>query len=58
MATIENLNRMVDLKIIPSFFGEHTFYWGDWHRDQTLGPDRAAHISPAGTAYNKHMLFT
>lgn len=33
MATQEHLDRMVTLKIIPSFFGAHTYYWGDWHRD-------------------------
>jgi predicted amidohydrolase YtcJ len=58
MATIENLNKMMSLKIIPSFFGEHTFYWGDWHRDETIGPERAVHISPAASARSKKMLFT
>lgn len=38
------------LGIFPTFFAEHTFYWGDWHRDETLGPDRAAFISPTAAA--------
>lgn len=58
MATLDALTKMVDLKVIPSFFGEHTFYWGDWHRDETLGPVRAEHISPAATARKLNMLFT
>ena len=38
------------LGVFPTFFAEHTFYWGDWHRNETLGPDRAAFISPTATA--------
>jgi hypothetical protein len=26
----------------------HTFYWGDWHRDHTVGPEFADNISPTG----------
>ena len=36
----------------------HTYYWGDWHRDETLGKERAYKISPTATALNKNMLFT
>lgn len=48
---------MIRLKIIPSFFGEHTYYWGDWHRSETIG-ERAEFISPAKSAANLNMLFT
>lgn len=34
--------------VFPSLFPMHTFYWGDWHRDSVLGPERAANISPTG----------
>ncbi|ARS25817.1 amidohydrolase [Sphingomonas sp. KC8] len=40
------LARMKELDIQPSFFAAHAFYWGDWHRDVTLGEVRAAQISP------------
>ena len=40
------LARMKMLNIQPSFFAAHTFFWGDWHRDVTLGETRAARISP------------
>lgn len=40
------LERMRALDIQPSFFAAHAFYWGDWHREVTLGPSRAAQISP------------
>ena len=26
----------------------HTFYWGDWHREHTVGPELAENISPTG----------
>ena len=47
-----------ELGIIPSFFGMHTFYWGDWHRDSVLGPERAAFISPAQAAIDMGLIFT
>ncbi|WP_083724977.1 amidohydrolase [[Flexibacter] sp. ATCC 35208] len=57
-ARFDQLDSMKVLKIIPSFFGMHTYYWGDWHRDVTLGKDRAYKISPAQTALKKGMIFT
>lgn len=42
----DQLARMKELDIQPSFFASHTFYWGDWHREVTLGQARAARISP------------
>jgi predicted amidohydrolase YtcJ len=44
--------------IIPSFFSMHTYYWGDWHRDEALGEDRAFRISPAASACKRKMVFT
>jgi imidazolonepropionase-like amidohydrolase len=43
---------------MPSFFGMHCFYWGDWHRDETLGAVRAEMISPAQSALRRGMIFT
>ena len=37
------------LGVIPSFFVAHVYHWGDIHWEN-LGPDRAARISPAGSA--------
>lgn len=47
----EQLEDMKKLDIQPSFFANHTWYWGDWHRDVTLGPKRADFISPQATAW-------
>jgi predicted amidohydrolase YtcJ len=54
----DQLDAMKELGIIPSFFGMHTYYWGDWHRDAVLGPERASQISPAGSAVKRGMVFT
>ncbi|MDD2905408.1 MAG: amidohydrolase [Sulfurimonas sp.] len=54
----DQLDAMLELAIVPSFFGMHTYYWGDWHRDETLGPVRAERISPAMSALRRGMLFT
>ncbi|MDH4109386.1 MAG: amidohydrolase [Gammaproteobacteria bacterium] len=57
-ARADQLDRMKALGILPSFFTAHTFYWGDWHRDSVLGPDRAENISPTGWALERGMRFT
>ena len=42
----DQIPELKQLGIFPSVFPMHTFYWGDWHRDSVLGPERAANISP------------
>lgn len=46
------------LNVIPSLFPMHTFYWGDWHRDRTVGPKLAENISPTGWCVERGMKFT
>jgi predicted amidohydrolase YtcJ len=58
MARDDQLDRMKDLGVIPSFFSLHTYYWGDRHRDLFMGPERAARMSPAGSAVRKGLRFT
>jgi hypothetical protein len=48
---LDQLKEMQTLDIQPSFFANHTFYWGDWHRDVALGAKRADFISPQATAW-------
>lgn len=45
------------LDVFPSVFPMHTFYWGDWHRDHTVGPDLADQISPTGWIRQRGMMF-
>lgn len=58
MAREDQLDSMKVLGIMPSFFAMHTFYWGDWHRDETIGKERAYRISPAVSALKRGMIFT
>ncbi len=38
------------LGLLPSFFTNHVYYWGDIHL-ANLGPERAAYISPLASAF-------
>lgn len=49
---------MDELDIFPSLFPMHTFYWGDWHRDRTVGPEDANNISPTGWVRERGMMFS
>jgi len=51
-ARLDQLKAMKELDIEPTFFASHTFYWGDWHREVTLGPARADRISPQRDAFD------
>ena len=54
----DQLAAFQELGIIPSFFPMHTFYWGDWHRQSVLGPERGSNISPTGWTLARGMIFT
>ena len=54
----DQLDRAKGLSLIPSFFVDHVYFWGDRHRDIFLGPDRAARISPAGSAEDRQLIYT
>ena len=58
MAREDQLDAMKELELTPSFFSLHVYYWGDRHRDIFIGPERAARISPAGSALRRGMRFT
>jgi len=58
MARDDQLDRMRELGVIPSFFMLHTYYWGDRHRDLFMGPERAARMSPARSAADRGIRFT
>jgi hypothetical protein len=52
---VESYNR---LNVTPSLFPMHTFYWGDWHRDHTVGPALADNISPTRWVAERGMKFS
>jgi hypothetical protein len=54
----DQLDSYQRLAVIPSLFPMHTFYWGDWHLDHTVGPEAGMNISPTGWARKRGMIFT
>ena len=44
--------------MLPSYFAAHTYFWGDWHRDSVLGPERGSRISPLASTLDKGVPFT
>ncbi len=58
MARYDQLDRMLELGLTPSFFVAHTYYWGDRHRDIFMGPERAERMSPAATSIAKGLRFS
>lgn len=53
----DQMDDMVRLGIIPSFFVAHVHRWGDVHI-QNLGVARASHLSAAGSALRRNIPFT
>lgn len=54
----DQLDRIKELGITPSFFNDHVYYYGDDHRDIYLGEDRARRISPLKSAVEKGIRFS
>lgn len=58
MTREDQIVRMKELGVTPSFFTAHTWYWGDRHRDIFMGPDRAAVMSPSRWAKDNGVRFS
>jgi hypothetical protein len=58
MAREDQLDRMTELGVSPSFFASHTYYWGDRHKAIFMGPERAQRISPLKSALKRGIKFT
>lgn len=54
----DQLDSFKSLGVVPSLFPMHTFYWGDWHLDHTVGPQAGMNISPTGWALKRGMIFS
>ena len=54
----DQIARMAELGAVPSFFVSHVYYWGDWHSERVLGPEKAQHISPTGWAMEEDLRFS
>ncbi len=54
----DQLDRMARLGITTSFFPAHLYYWGDFHRDVTFGPERVKTMCPTRWAADRGIRFT
>ncbi|MBY6005012.1 amidohydrolase [Salipiger bermudensis] len=54
---LDQVDALKELEVFPSLFPMHTFYWGDWHRDHTVGPVNGDNISPTGWVTDRGMMF-
>ena len=54
----DQVDSYVSLGVFPSLFPMHTFYWGDWHRDHTVGPVAGENITPTGWYHQRGVPFT
>lgn len=54
----DQLDDFKALGVIPSLFPMHTFYWGDWHLQHTVGPEQGQNFSPTGWVRERGMIFT
>lgn len=53
----DQLDRVKELGIVPSYYAAHPFFWGDWHR-LSFGDDRANFISPVKATIEREIPFT
>lgn len=54
----DQLDRMKELGMLPSFFPAHVYVWGDSHVHTFLGAERGSRIDPVGSAVGRQMCFT
>ena len=58
MATEAMFRRMKTLGVLPNLFANHIWYWGDIHREQTMGPAKARRLDACGTAHRLGIPFS
>lgn len=54
----DQLDRMAELGVIPSFYILHTYYLGDRHKDIYFGSERSYRMSACQDAVDRDMVFT
>ena len=48
----EQIERIAQLGVNPTFFVTHVYYWGDLHATRTVGPDLVNRLSALGDAFS------
>lgn len=54
----DQLDRMKEIGMLPSYFHDHVLFWGDWHLDSVFGEERGRRISPLASSVKRNMPFT
>lgn len=54
----DQIDRMTAMGVSVSFFPAHIYYWGEYHRDVTLGPERVEDMCPTRWAAERGLRFT
>lgn len=54
----DQVDSFVEMGVFPSLFPMHCYYWGDWHRDHTVGPVHGDNISPTGWYRKRGSMFS
>lgn len=55
--TEEQLEKMAALGVCANLFVNHIYYWGDFHSEFSLGPERAAKMNPLATVAKHNIRF-
>jgi len=58
LASLDHIKRMKRIGVVPSYFVNHVYYWGDRHVSMFLGPERAQRIDPLGSSVEEGLIFT
>jgi predicted amidohydrolase YtcJ len=58
LTTPAQYRKMAELRMNANIFSNHIFYWGDQHRDITVGPERAARMDACATAQREGVRFS
>lgn len=58
LTTPAQYERMAAMGVCANLFANHTYYWGDQHRDITVGPERAAGMNACATAARAGVSFS
>jgi predicted amidohydrolase YtcJ len=58
LTTRAQYKRMAALGMCANIFTNHLFYWGDQHRDFTVGPERARRMDACATAMAEGVSFS
>jgi predicted amidohydrolase YtcJ len=56
--TETQLKKMAALGVATNLFVNHIYYWGDFHNEHSLGPDRAPKMNPLASALKHNIKFS